>query len=221
MFRPIVLAALVVALPSWPCAAEPRRVMDAEAPAFGAVGRIGHADRMKTACTAVLIAPDAVLTATHCVASAKTGAVTEGAALEFRAGGAAMAGLAVAMPTRTDVLGNSIVYDVALVRLAGPVQGIVPLPLADRVPAPGETLASVGFVLGLEGPARIDTDCLILAAEGPVATATCPAVAGLSGGPLLRKGGNGWEVAAIMVAKGREGSLTGVYAVVPEAGLLP
>jgi protease YdgD len=175
-------------------------------------------------CTAVLVAPDAVLTAAHCVTRDPAVAPPVPEGLIFVPGwgddGAqpTRRAISIQLPAPRDLLGGRLQYDLALVRLDASVAGIAPLPPAAVSDADGPAFA-LGFASANPGHLRI-ADCVRVLDEAPVFGFDCPALPGFSGGPVVVKTDSGWQLAAVMVARGTGGSLVGTYAVRPSDDLL-
>ena len=207
-----LLVALVVAAP--PCWAE-------EIPA--AVGRISYGSQPEQGaaiCTGVLVAPDLVLTAAHCVrdTSGTPQAIrfdagwSEGRPTGHRMGAEViLAGEAVAAGL------EGLVQDVALVVLdaALPPEAFPPLPV--MAPA-GGPFTLVGFDRSAPDQPRKATLCRPLAKPPGLMALDCPVVSGNSGAPLLQRVGEGWKVVAVMVASAQGGPVRS-WAVLPPVTL--
>ena len=176
-------------------------------------------------CTAVLVAPDAVLTAAHCVTRDPAAALLVPKGLIFAPGwGGDLAqpvrrAIRIDLPAPRQLLGGRLTLDLALVTLDAPVAGIAPLPPADA----GEA-APHAILLGyaVTDPDHIHVaDCARTLEEYPVLGFDCPAVQGFSGGPVVVATEGGWRLAAVIVARGKGAGLTGTYAVTVPGDLLP
>lgn len=162
-------------------------------------------------CSGVLIAPNRVLTAAHCVTSARTGTLLRPGRVNVLWGydrGAFRANMvAAAIETGPWTQGGPHGADWAVLRLAA------------RLPAPALPIATAGpgapVMLGgwqFDRPSGLvaDTGCRIEAvhrdaAGSPLLLHGCTATRGSSGAPLLVQQGRGWAVAGVQVAARREG----------------
>ena len=182
---------------------------------WSAVGMLYFGARLSGAiCTGTLVAPDLVLTAGHCV-----GKGDDAAALTFAAGW--RQGQAVAMRRARAVVlaqknGGGLADDLALVVLdaAIPLQLIAPLPLLAA-----DDLATSYVFMGYRRDApevvwRRD-DCGLVGVQTRVLDLNCPAISGNSGGPLLVWQDGHWQIAAVMVARARDGGQARSYAAIP------
>jgi protease YdgD len=164
-----------------------------------AVGRISYGETLAPGaaiCTGVLVAPDLVLTASHCVrgaaenpASIRFDAGWEGGRPEVRGQGAK-----VLLPGSEELSS-----DIALVLLDHPIvaEMATPLPLATSSEGSHEMH---GFRRDDPGRPATPQICHTLAVIPGLLGFDCPAVSGNSGAPILQRTEEGWEVVAIMVA---------------------
>lgn len=179
-----------------------------ETPVFAALGRISYRDQPRPGtpiCSGVLVAPDLVLTAAHCVIPADGQPRPQEIrfAPAYRAGQAPLtlrgtAVIAVARP-------ENPVTDLALLRLEAAVPATVarPLPLGPD-PAPGEALTLLGYRRDAPELPMRDQGCRAAPSPRTEGTGlvglTCTVTSGNSGGPVLSPGPGGWQVRAITTA---------------------
>ena len=120
-------------------------------------------------CSAVLIAPDLVATAAHCVVDGKTGAPRPVARMTFAAGrtgdsaAALRHGAEVILPEPRHLLGGALPYDAALLRLDAPIPAseVTPLPLAPAPPAAGDILSLRGYARETPATPTDRSDCIV------------------------------------------------------------
>lgn len=164
-----------------------------------AVGRLDVAGRPDF-CSAVLIAPDLVLTAAHCLHRHAGGPVVP-ADLTFRAGGeglpAAGHGRALMMHPAYAAQPPGLAryaVDLALVRLEAPLE-IAPLPLGRA--EVGDRAALVSYRNGRGEEAVHQPDCPVLQATEGLLALGCAVSGGASGGAVLAGG----SLAGLLVAR--------------------
>ena len=203
-----LLAAAFWAALSGPAAAEDpgaapaaqRALLTAEAQtAFLAVGRLNLAGQGH--CTATLIGPDLAVTAAHCLDARRAGAALRPETLHFLPGwrmGAFAAHRRGAAVARAQ--GDGVATDLGLIGLDAPVP-VAPLPLAARPARTGEAVAVVSYGRDRAQAPSLQTGCRITARQGPVLVTDCEALPGVSGAPLLRAAGVGWEVVGVVSAR--------------------
>jgi len=219
---PLRIAAVLVLLAAGVAAALIlyRARVDKALSAVGWLGTGGGPAAGHPSCTGVLVAPDLVVTAAHCLLDAGTGAPRDPATLDFLPGlangrsahRATGAEILVAPPRA--LLSGALPYDLGLLRLTEPLRGVRPVRLATGPALAGEILASAGYARSDPSVLALAPDCPVLLVEGPVTGLGCPAVSGYSGGAVLRKVGRHWALVAVMVARGTDGqSGIGTYAV--------
>ena len=181
-------------------------------PPMAAVGSLERAGRID--CSAVLVAPDLLATAAHCVAGQTL--VAEGGTftIVFRTGQyhghPSVARNAVRLMPHplylTAKVGNTkpMGVDMALIALDEPVPPDVarPIPLGPALTDEDRVLVA-GYPGGLGARAR-ERMCPILSFKATIARLSCKVVPGESGSPVMRKTENGVELAAIIVASSTE-----------------
>jgi protease YdgD len=169
--------------------AEDRRVpVDARAAPWNALGRVQS--QVTGRCTGVLVAPDLVLTAAHCLVT-RAGSFARPESLHFllgyRLGEYAAVGqvVSVRMGAGFDAARRGPVEaDWALLRLAAPLPA-APLPLWDAPVPPGARVMLAGYQQDRPEVLLADTDCTLLGREGALLRHGCAATRGASGAPLL------------------------------------
>lgn len=160
-------------------------------------------------CGGVLIAPDLVATAAHCVSRRNPPKKS------FRPGGFPKPGVGVRavrgarhplyhLPGIAKL--QNLRFDIALLRLGSEVRPDLAEPLPIGPPArPGEVLRIVTW------PKTFDDvyarDCLVLSDFPGLATLTCPVQGGESGSAVIRMTAEGPELVAILVARTWSGIL--------------
>jgi hypothetical protein len=158
---------------------------------LAAVGRLGPLKLGAPGCSAVLIAPERIATAGHCIGPKSN-------AGRFRTVFAAGLGRDDAPPI---VAGEQpLLRDVAVADLRRGPDGVAPLAVA----VPPE----VGAVVAIAGYRNDEMDrrlhvasCRVSGRADRAIRLDCPAVSGMSGGPVLVRDGDGWAVGGIVVAR--------------------
>ena len=186
----------------------------AEAPPLAAVGVVKvNPDRPTGGCTGVLIRPDVVLTAAHCLVNTAGEVVGDVAGIVFRTG--AYPGV----PSRTG-FGAAVVYhplytlnlepetarlrfDLALLRLVAPIPAEAATPLGvGPGPEPGERLLLASY-RGGQGDRARERRCEVFQGPRGIAALGCEVKGGESGSPVIRQGEGGLEVAAVLSSSSR------------------
>ncbi len=133
-------------------------------------------------CTAVLIAPDAVLTAGHCATSG------HGTFFAGWQGGVApqmRRGTNARRPALPPLAANRYHADQARLTLARPFAGVAPA-RPGPPPAPGTHVTVASYPKGAPEP-QLAT-CRVLSRPGTEIVLDCPARSGMSGAPLFQSG---------------------------------
>lgn len=186
-----------------------------------AVGRISYGDTLvpgAAICTGVLVAPDLVLTAGHCVKAALATPATIQFAADFSGGRspAVRRGAEVILPQAE--VSDDRANDVALLRLEVPIAGdvVAALPIAD--PALAQWLDGFSLIAYRrdvpDQPQRRD-DCGLVTTLPGILALSCPVVSGNSGAPILAWDGTDWQIIAVMVASSLGSPVQSLAATIP------
>ena len=183
-----------------------------------AVGRITYGDVLSPGaaiCTGVLVAPDLVLTAGHCV----RGAIDDPASIRFDAGWAGEGFAGDGRGVEVILSGSEeLAEDVALVVLDRPLPPEVAEPLSIAAPL-AQIFTLHAFRRDAPDHPSQPLTCGQRAAAPGLLGLDCPAVSGNSGAPLLQRDEAGWHVVAVMVAASRTGAVRS-WAVLPPDWIL-
>ncbi|WP_120499308.1 serine protease [Roseovarius sp. EL26] len=160
--------------------------------AVGRVEQSGHGY-----CTGVLIAPDQVLTAAHCVYDQNARLLSTDS-LQFRAGlrdGVSVADRSVIQiaahkgynpKIRTSA--QTIRYDVALLKLDSPISSFEAAPFAlHRGISKGSRVSVVSYGRGRDAALSWQRDCGVLGRSRGLITVDCDITYGSSGAPIFKK----------------------------------
>jgi V8-like Glu-specific endopeptidase len=185
----------------------------------------------------VLVAPDRVLTATHCLSRDERSAPRDPSRFVFAPGwpwngpGALFGAADVTLPEARTLLGGALPFDVALVRLDRPVPPLVaePLPLTEGDGGGGDmassALTAIAYPNGAPDTPLAERACRIVLEEGDVIGIDCASKPGFSGGAVLAGPAGGWRLRAVIVAQSRRPAPAGAagaaatYAVRPAENL--
>ncbi|MDO6730587.1 trypsin-like serine protease [Marinovum sp. 2_MG-2023] len=181
-----------------------------------AVGRI---DFGRTGfCTGVLVAPDLVLTAGHCLFNKATGERFGASDIRFSAGlrnGRASAyrnvKYAVVHPKyrfAQNTKASQVRDDVALLQLAHPIRntGVLPFETTDR-PAPGARIAVVSYAHDRAEAPSLQEACEVIDRRRGVLVMSCAADFGASGAPVFSIEGGVPRIVALISAKAEAGGV--------------
>ncbi|MCK0148596.1 trypsin-like peptidase domain-containing protein [Marivita sp. S6314] len=175
-----------------------------------AIGRVNAAGfRKREMCSGTLIAADTVLTAAHCLAGTD-GIGPKPEEFTFVAGwlqGEAVdsvRGAAVWVHPDAYVQGVlDIRYDIALLTLDRPAQ-VTPLPLATAPTS--DNFGVLGYSTRRPHMLGAAFDCTGTETSH-LLRLSCPVTPGNSGGPVVTKVGDSWQIAAVISAMGQSGAL--------------
>jgi V8-like Glu-specific endopeptidase len=175
-----------------------------------AVGRLSYQNGQGF-CTATLVAPDLILTASHCVYDLNTGELLDLGHLEFQAGwrnGRAEAYSAIAKSvTFPDYLVpntpkmENVRNDVALLKLLHPIRkhSVQPFAIA-ALPNNQRSVAVVSYALGRINAPSIQSSCDISDQTEDILSLNCDVDFGASGAPVFYFSEQGAIIVAIVSA---------------------
>ncbi|MDJ0823975.1 MAG: serine protease [Rhodobacter sp.] len=178
---------------------------------FEAVGRLDLGDAAY--CSGVLIAPDIVLTAAHCVGRVATGQVAIDK-VRFRSGlrdGEAVAerrAKAVALHPGYRIGGpmtlRNIRNDVALVQLDSAIPAATAAPFrVDRLPGPNRAVSVVSYARGRSEALSWQGECRVLGRRAELFAFNCDVTFGASGAPVFDRSGGRARIVSLISAGSR------------------
>jgi protease YdgD len=165
------------------------------------IGRAGY-------CTGVLIAPDQVLTAAHCLYDRSRAPVRAGS-LRFRAGlrdGVAIAEsgisgyvVAAGYDPASGMAAQNVRRDAALLRLATPIPSAVAAPFAlHGAPAPGQRVSLVSYGRDRDEAPSWQRDCGMLWQQDGLMAFDCDVIFGSSGAPVFARSGSRTRILSLV-----------------------
>lgn len=213
----LVLAGAAVAAP------EGRRMLgDDEAGDWQAVGRLNVAGR--SFCTAVLVGPETVLTAAHCLVHPVTRSVARPDSIHFVAGyrlgqfaahrQAEAVMLAPGFDPARSAARQDLRADTAFLRLDAPIRDVTPIEIGRPV-RPGEAVTVVSYARDRPEAASVDDGCTVAELRAGLARLDCPALHGMSGAAVLTRAEGAFRVGAVIVATLGEGGGGSALAAIP------
>lgn len=172
---------------------------------------VGRVDMGSAMCTGVLIAPDLVLTAAHCVYDRRTGKMRDAGTITFRAGfrdgrSVAESGVLRAVahdnydPT-TGTSPNNIRHDAALLQLSRTIPAMTAAPFAIYTGNASDGQVSVvSYGQGRSEAPSWQRACALLGRGDGLMAFNCDVTYGSSGAPVFMKDGNRARILSLVSA---------------------
>ena len=176
-----------------------------------ATGKIQIAGFSKLeSCTGVLVAPDLVITAAHCLTDPVKNALVRPSRINFLPGlnkaqsaghaiGACIRLLGDLIPHQKKHDAKQFVTDAAVIKLAKPLKPAPVALAADTALAAGSLVTHAGYGRDRRFLLSVHSQCKVTGADGDLQLTDCDTTFGQSGGPVLIDDAGTWKLAGIMV----------------------